>query len=106
MFMQYTITFYVPIEDCEPVKAAMFAAGAGALGNYNQCSWQVLGQGQFQALPGSNPAVGKQQMLTKLDEYRVEMLCEERHIVLVVNALKASHPYEEVAFHITESINI
>ena len=104
--MNYTITFYVPIEECELVKQAMFSAGAGSLGNYDQCCWQVLGQGQFRALEGSQPAIGQQHVLKKLDEFRVEMLCDEHHINHVIDVMKKTHPYEEVAFNVVENIDI
>ena len=56
----YTLCFYVPESALEQVKAAVFAAGAGRIGNYDQCCWQVAGQGQFRPLAGSNPAIGRQ----------------------------------------------
>ncbi len=104
--MNYIITFYVPIDECEAVKKAMFAVGAGSLGNYDQCCWQVLGQGQFRALQGSQPAVGQQEVLAKLDEFRVEMLCDEHHLNKAIQAMKKAHPYEEVAFNVTANIDI
>ncbi|MEH6542063.1 MAG: hypothetical protein V7748_18580, partial [Halopseudomonas sp.] len=51
----YKLCFFVPASHVEQVKQAVFAAGAGRLGNYDSCSWQVLGQGQFRPLSGSEP---------------------------------------------------
>lgn len=102
----YSIIFYVPENACEQVKQAMFVEGAGAIGDYDQCSWQVLGQGQFHALPSSQPFIGDQGTLTQLDEYRVEMVCESRRLHRVIKAMKIAHPYEQVAFHVTEHVNI
>lgn len=99
----YLIVFYVPKNACEQVKQAMFTEGAGALGNYDQCCWQVLGQGQFCALSGSVPAIGDQNSLTQLDEYRVEMLCNSDCLHRVIQAMKEVHPYEEVAFHVVQN---
>ena len=99
----YSIIFYVPKSACEQVKQAMFSEGAGALGNYDQCSWQVLGQGQFRALSGSTPAIGDQNLLTQLDEYRVEMLCNSDCLHRVIQTMKEIHPYEEVAFQVVQN---
>lgn len=103
--MNYIITFYVPTDACDIVKKAMFAAGAGSQGNYDNCCWQVLGQGQFRALQGSQPAIGQQDELTQIDEFRVEMLCNEHHIIQAIQAMKKAHPYEEIAFNVTENID-
>jgi structural hemagglutinin/hemolysin toxin protein RtxA len=98
----FVIVFYVPREDCENVKNAMFTAGAGQIGNYTHCAWQTLGQGQFKPLEGSRPAIGKTDKLEKLDEYRVEMVCEKVHLETAIEALIRHHPYEEVAYHFYE----
>ena len=98
--MIFIITFYVPIDCCEQVKQAMFDAGAGVLGNYDQCCWQVLGEGQFRPKPGSNPAEGEVGFLSQLQEYRVEMLCQHQYVEKTIKAMKKSHPYEEVAYHV------
>ena len=52
------LIFYVPVESAETVKAALFNTGAGKIGNYDQCSFETLGMGQFRALPGANPSIG------------------------------------------------
>ena len=54
----YKITFYVPVKDAERVKMAMFEAGAGKIGNYDCCSFETRGTGQFRPLPGASPHVG------------------------------------------------
>jgi len=96
----HVIVFYVPIKQCEQVKSAMFAAGAGKLGAYDCCAWQTIGQGQFKPLTGSQPAIGQTDRLEIVDEYRVEMVCDKTCITEVINAMKNAHPYEEVAFHV------
>jgi len=101
--MYYQISFYVPEKQCEQVKQAMFDAGAGILGNYQECSWQTLGQGQFKPLEGSQPFLGKQGELEKVAEYKVEMICTEENIKPVIQALKSSHPYEVPAYFVTKS---
>jgi len=100
----YTLCFYVPESALEQVKAAVFAAGAGRIGNYDQCCWQVAGQGQFRPLAGSRPAIGRQGEVESVAEYRVEMVCEAACIAAAVAALQAAHPYEEPAWHVLEMI--
>jgi len=94
------LTFYVPESHLEPVKQAVFEAGAGRIGDYDSCCWQVAGQGQFRPLDGANPFIGSQGALETVSEYRVEMICTEPCIEAVIQALKASHPYEEPAYDV------
>ena len=54
----YKLVFYVPVDHLEPVKQAVFATGAGKIGEYDSCCWQVLGVGQFRPLAGSTPYLG------------------------------------------------
>jgi len=96
----YKICFYCPENTVEKVKQAVFDAGAGRIGNYDYCSWQTSGAGQFRPLDNSHPAIGKQGQLEQVAEYRVEMVCDNDHIVAAVAALKKSHPYEEPAFDV------
>lgn len=101
----YKIVFFVPEANKEDVKNAMFTAGGGKLGDYEQCSWEALGQGQFKPLTGSNPHIGSLNRLEIVAEYRVEMACDKPYINAVVQALRLAHPYEEPAFDVwaTES---
>ncbi len=96
----YKICFFVPETDLEPVKNALFAAGAGRIGCYDCCSWQALGIGQFRPLDGSNPHLGQQGVVETVSEYKVEMVCEDRFVDNAIAALRASHPYEEPAFEV------
>ena len=96
----YKLSFFVPFEQCEEVKAAVFAAGAGRIGNYDCCAWQVAGEGQFRVLEGSNPFIGSQGEIEKVAEYRVEMVCSDELIKDAVAALKKAHPYEEPAYDV------
>ena len=98
----YLLCFYVPEDAVEQVKDAVFAAGAGRIGLYDRCSWQTLGQGQFRPLAGSNPALGRQDSLATVAEYKVEMVCEEQYLGAAVRALRAAHPYEEPAWHVLQ----
>lgn len=96
----YKMVFFVPETHLEQVKTAVFAAGAGHIGNYDQCCWQVAGQGQFRALAGAKPFLGQQGLLESLIEYRVEMVCTDECIAAAVAALRLTHPYEEPAFDV------
>lgn len=96
----YKLVFFVPESHLEQVKAAVFAVGAGAIGNYDQCCWQVAGVGQFRPLSGSNPFIGQIQQLEQITEYRVEMVCEDALIKAAVAALRSAHPYEELAIDV------
>ena len=100
------ITLYVPESHCELVKQAMFAAGAGRYHGYEHCAWQVLGQGQFQALPGSQPFLGQQGILEKVAEFRVEMICEKRYLKPVIQAMLNAHPYEQPAYFVSEHVDV
>jgi hypothetical protein len=98
----FKLCFYVPDSHLEVVKKAAFAAGAGRIGNYEQCCWQVEGRGQFCPLAGANPAIGRRDQLEIVVEYRVEMVCEESLLPGVIAALKQAHPYEEPAYDVIQ----
>ena len=92
------IEFYVPESHLEPVKNAMFAAGAGRVGDYDCCAWQTPGYGQYRPLAGSQPYQGTRGQLERVAEYKVEMVCPPTLVTAAVAAMKAAHPYEEVAY--------
>ncbi len=96
----YKLAFFVPESHLEVVKAAVFATGAGRIGDYDSCCWQVLGEGQFRPLPGSHPFIGSTDVVETVAEYRVEMVCVEHHIRAAVAALRLAHPYEEPAYDV------
>ncbi len=96
----FKLVFFVPESHCESVKTAIFEAGAGRQGNYADCSWQVLGEGQFRPLDQSQPFIGEEGKLEKVMEYRVETLCESHRLADVIAALKNAHPYEDPAYDI------
>ena len=96
----YKLCFYVPEEYLEPVKQAVFEAGAGRIGDYDQCAWQCPGQGQFRGLSGSDPFIGRPGEVETVAEYKVEMVCEDQRIEAAVAALRRAHPYEEPAFDV------
>ncbi|OAI49253.1 NGG1p interacting factor NIF3 [Gammaproteobacteria bacterium SCGC AG-212-F23] len=97
----YKICFYTPEDHAEKIKTAMFAEGAGKIGEYGCCAWQTLGQGQFMPLENSNAFIGDKNKLEKIPELKIEMVCEEKYIHAVINALKNTHPYEEPAYQVS-----
>tara|TARA_B110001454_G_C12723340_1_gene436863 strand:+ start:80825 stop:81148 length:324 start_codon:yes stop_codon:yes gene_type:complete len=92
------LSFYVPQTHLEVVKSALFSAGAGRYKNYDRCCWATLGEGQFRPLASSNPYIGHENIIEKVPEYKVEMVCEESCLKSALKALKDTHPYEEPAF--------
>ena len=100
------LIYYVPESHLEPTKRAIFDAGAGGIGNYEHCAWQVLGTGQFKPIQGANPFIGEVNTLEQIPEWRVETIVPEAKASAVAKALKASHPYEEPAFEFIQIIDI
>jgi hypothetical protein len=101
----FLIIFYVPVPEAELVKRALFEAGAGRIGDYQECSWEVLGEGQFRPMEGSASFLGKEGEVERVAELRVEMVVEEPFIDEVVKALLEAHPYEEPAYHVLKTDN-
>lgn len=91
---------YVPHSAAEKVTEALFAAGAGHIGNYSECSFKTEGTGTFKAGNGANPHIGEKNIRHYEPESRIEVILENRLKNKVMGALKAAHPYEEVAYDI------
>ena len=95
--MTYKLCFYVPVSHVEQVKQAIFQAGAGHIGDYDSCAFQVLGQGQFRPLDGSQPFLGQQGEVEVVEEYRVETIVTAACLQAAISALRLAPPYEEPA---------
>lgn len=93
----------VPSTDTVRVREALFAAGAGELGDYRECSWTVTGDGQFRPLPGAAPTLGVVGEVEAVREDRVEVIAPRRSRARILAALRAAHPYEEPAFDVFET---
>jgi dinuclear metal center YbgI/SA1388 family protein len=91
---------YVPAENADAVREAMFAAGGGHIGDYSHCSWSVSGTGQFLPHDGAAPAIGSVGTVERVPEDRVEVIAPARLRGHVLAALRMAHPYEEPAFDI------
>ena len=94
----HKIEIYVPESHLEAVKDALFAAGAGRLGNYDKCSWQTLGTGQFRPLDGSKPFLGAKGEVEHVKEWKLELICDSTHLDSAIKAMKEAHPYETPAY--------
>lgn len=100
------LEFYVPPNHKERVKEACFKAGAGRVGAYSQCAFEVEGTGQFCPLEGAHPYLGSQNHLERVREVRVEMVCQDRATMeATVEAMKRAHPYETVAYNVVKMEN-
>lgn len=94
------IVVFVPIVAAEKVRQAMGRSGAGKLGQYSFCSFSIRGVGRFRPMHGAHPAIGKIGRAQKVQEERIEAICLRALLHKVVAAIKAAHPYEEVALDI------
>ena len=94
----FKLVYFVPEEARDATREAIFAAGGGRIGDYERCSWYTRGTGTFLAGEGADPAVGEVGEEEHVPEYRVEVVVPEASLSAAVDALRAAHPYEEVAF--------
>lgn len=97
---------YVPVPDTDRVLEALFAAGAGAIGDYRDCAFVSAGTGQFRPLDGADPAIGSIGRLERVAEHRIELVLRRGLRREVVAALRRAHPYEEPAFHVIETAQL
>jgi dinuclear metal center YbgI/SA1388 family protein len=99
---QYKLVTFVPESALEAVSRALFDAGAGRIGNYSSCSFQLKGTGTFFGEEGANPSVGHAGKLERAEEIRFETVVPIDRIEHVIRALRQSHPYEEPAFDLNQ----
>lgn len=96
----YKIVTFVPPEHVDAVHRALTAAGAGWIGNYSHCSFQVEGTGTFLPLEGTNPFIGRQGVLERVHEVRLETIVPAPKLGEAVSRMLKAHPYEEVAYDV------
>jgi hypothetical protein len=101
----YKLVFYTPEKYKEAIKKALFEKGAGRYMRYDMCAFETKGHGQFRGLNDSDPFIGKKDILERIEEYRVEMICNEKILKQVVQTLIDTHPYEEPAYELYKIIN-
>jgi hypothetical protein len=92
------LVVFVPPEALDAVRDAVFAAGAGRIGEYERCSWYAKGTGTFLAGDAANPTLGERGREERTPELRLETVYPVEREDAVVRALRAAHPYEEPAF--------
>ncbi len=97
---------FCPTGHRQKVQEAMFKAGAGQIGDYDNCSYFSSGKGTFKALEGSNPYVGEQNKIHHEDEFRVETIVPDYCLSAVIRSMIRAHPYEEPAYDIVKLYNI
>jgi dinuclear metal center YbgI/SA1388 family protein len=98
----YKLVVFVPRDATDKVADALFAAGAGRIGNYTSCSFRSVGTGTFFGKEGAKPAVGQAGQLERAEEVRIETILPISRVEQVIAALKKSHPYEEPAFDLLQ----
>ena len=92
------LAVFVPVSHLEPVREALWAAGAGAVGAYDQCSFAVTGTGTFRPGPSTSPFLGQEGRLAEVAEARLETIVPFHRVAAVIEAMRRAHPYEEVAY--------
>src|SRR5688572_14081987 len=97
---QCKVAAFVPEQDLEHVSDALFAAGAGQIGDYRECSFRLAGTGTFFGSDSANPTIGQKGRREEVAEWRVEAVCPEAIVDRVVTAMRAAHSYEEPAYDI------
>jgi len=96
----YKLVAFIPAKDVDKVADAVFAAGAGRIGDYEKCSFRIPGTGTFHGGESTNPTIGQGGRFETVEEIRVEAVVGRGHLPRVVAALRDAHPYEEPAFDI------
>jgi hypothetical protein len=91
---------FVPPEALDAVRDAVFAAGAGRIGEYERCSWYAEGTGTFVGGEGASPTIGERGREERVPELRLETVFPEERNDAVIAALRGAHPYEEPAFDV------
>jgi dinuclear metal center YbgI/SA1388 family protein len=97
---QCKLVVFVPDADLGKVSDALFSAGAGVIGQYNECSYRLAGTGTFYGTAATNPTVGQKGRREEVAEWRVEIVVPERLLGVVVSAMRKAHSYEEPAFDV------
>jgi dinuclear metal center YbgI/SA1388 family protein len=96
------IVVFAPVDAADAVRDALTGAGAGALGDYDSCTFSTPGQGRFRPLEGASPAIGSVGRTEVVDEVRIEAVCARPLRAAAVAAMRAVHPYEEPAYDVVE----
>lgn len=101
----HKLTTYVPQEHLNSVRNALFDAGAGNIGKYEECSFTYNGEGTFKGGETSNPTIGQKGIRETASEACLQVIFETKNTNAILNALHSAHPYEEVAYEIVATEN-
>lgn len=96
----FKLVTFVPAEHAQAVLEGLWSAGAGRIGNYEQCSFSQPGVGTFKGGVAANPAIGQRGVLERVEELRLEVVVQAERLEPVLTALRRVHPYEEPAFDV------
>ncbi len=100
------LTTYVPSKNAESLRNALFEANAGSIGNYDNCSFNSLGEGTYRGNEKSNPTIGEKGVLHIEPETKISIVFESKNQNKILNALKENHSYEEVAYEVVTTDNV
>lgn len=90
----------VPETHGEIIRQTLGTLGAGVIGNYQYCSFSITGKGRFMPLKGANPHIGKEGILEVINEEKIETICAQNILEIVLEGIKKVHPYEETIIEI------
>ncbi|WP_299064713.1 Nif3-like dinuclear metal center hexameric protein [uncultured Polaribacter sp.] len=100
------LTTYVPVDKAKELRNHLFNAGAGNIGNYDHCSFNMIGKGTYRGNENSNPTLGEKGKLHTEKETEISVVFESKNESSILNALQKNHPYEEVAYQIITTENV
>ena len=99
------LTVFVPSNDKEQLLNGLYDAGAGNIGNYDHCSFQLAGEGTFRPNEKATPTIGASGKDETVSETRIEVILPSHLKSIVLNAMRSNHPYEEVAYYLSTLVN-
>lgn len=101
----YALSIFVPVTHGDAVRSALASSGAGRIGLYDSCSFTTRGVGRFRPLAGASPFIGKAGELEAVDEEKIETEVRKDLLQAVLAAVRAAHPYETPAIHVTQLLS-
>ena len=96
----------IPVENVDEVRKAMCDAGAGIIGNYTYCTTTIKSIGTFIPSDNANPYIGEKNKLERVEEEKLEVICDIEKVKKVIQELRKVHPYEEPAIDIVPLIDV
>ena len=100
------LTTFVPIENAEKLRNALFNAGAGNIGNYDRCSFNIDGEGTYRGNQNSNPTIGEKGENHTENETQISVIYESKNEATILASLQKNHPYEEISYHLLTTENV